>query len=71
MFVSASSRCFADLPFDAAMQRLVDLEYTSVEIMLHETGGHIKPSEIAADLDAAVRLCRQTQRLTTIAFSKP
>ncbi len=69
MFVAASTRCFADLPLDTALQRLVDLEYTSVEITIHETGGHLKPSEVLADLDAAMRACRQTHRLTAIAFS--
>ena len=69
MFVAATSRCFAELPLDAALQRLVDLEYTSVELMFHESGGHLKPSEILADLDAAIRICRQTQRLTPCAFS--
>ena len=69
VFVAASTRCFADLPLDAALQRLVDLEYTCVEIMIHETDGHLKPSEVLADLDAAVRACRQTHRLTPIAFS--
>ena len=69
MFVAASTRCFADLPLDAALQRLVDLEYTSVEIMIHEHEGHMQPSEVLADLDAAVRACRQTHRLTPIAFS--
>ena len=69
MFVAASTRCFADLPLDAALQRLVDLEYTCVEIMIHEAEGHMKPSEVLADLDAAVRVCRQTHRLTPIAFS--
>jgi sugar phosphate isomerase/epimerase len=69
MFVAASTRCFADLPLDAALQRLVDLEYTCVEIMIHESEGHMKPSEVLADLDAAVRACRQTHRLTPIAFS--
>ena len=69
MFVAATSRCFADLPLDNALQRLVDLEYTCVEIMLHETGGHMKPSEVVADLDGAVRTCRQTHRLTPVAFS--
>ena len=69
MFVAASTRCFADLPLDAALQRLVDLEYTCVEITIHETGGHLKPSEVLADHDAAVRACRQTHRLTPVAFS--
>ena len=38
LFVAATSRCFADLPLDAALERLADLEYTSVEIMIHECG---------------------------------
>ncbi len=69
MFVAASSQCFADLPLDAALQRLVDLEYTSVEITMHESGGHMKPSEVLADTEAAIRTCRQTHRLTPCAFS--
>ena len=69
MFVAATSRCFPDLPLEAALHRLVDLEYSYVELMLHETDGHIKPSEILADLERAVMLCRQTHRLTVAAFS--
>jgi sugar phosphate isomerase/epimerase len=69
VIVAATTRCFADLPLDAALQRLVDLEYTSVEIMIHETDGHMKPSEVRSDPDAAIRACRQTHRLTPIAFS--
>ena len=40
-------------PWTPPLQRLVDLEYTSVEIMIHETDGHLKPSEVLADLDTA------------------
>ena len=69
MFVAASTRCFADLTLDAALQRLVDLEYTSVEIMIHEADGHLKPSAVLADVEAAIHTCRQTQRLTACAFS--
>ena len=69
MFVAASTNCFPNLPLSAALRRLVDLEYTSVEIYIHESGGHMKPSEVAADLERAVQVCRQTQRLTPIAYS--
>jgi sugar phosphate isomerase/epimerase len=37
--------------------------------MIHETDGHIKPSEVLADTERAVALCRQTHRLTTVALS--
>lgn len=69
MFVAASTRCFSELPFDEALQRLVDLEYTNVEITIHEKDGHLRPSEVQADLEAAIRACRQTHRLTPVAYS--
>ena len=69
MFVAASSRCFAEMPLEAAMHQLVELEYNAVEIMVHETGGHIKPSEVVEDMERAVTLCRQIHRLTPVALS--
>ena len=69
MLVAATSRCFSSLPLNDALRRLVDLEFTAVELMLHESGGHLKPSDITADLDRAVQVCRQTHRLTPCAFS--
>ena len=69
MFVAATSRCFSDKPLDAAMLQLVELEYAAVEIMIHETDGHIKPSEVLADTEQAVALCRQIHRLTPVALS--
>jgi sugar phosphate isomerase/epimerase len=69
VFVAASTRCFSDLGFSDALRQLVDLEYTAIEIVVHETGGHIRPSEVAGDLDAAIRACRQSHRLTVCAYS--
>lgn len=69
MFVAASTDCFARLPLDAALQRLVDLEYTRVEIALREQGGQLKPSQVHADLEAAVNTCRDVHRLTPVAYS--
>jgi sugar phosphate isomerase/epimerase len=69
VFVAATSRCFAELPLEAALKRLMDLEFGYVEIMIHESGGHMKPSEVLADTERAVKLCRQTHRLTPVAYS--
>ena len=68
MFVAAATSCFIDLPLDEALKRLVDLEYTSVEMMLSESERHLKPSEVLADIDRAVAICRQPRRLTTVAY---
>ena len=69
MFVAATSRCFLDLSLDAALLQLVELEYSAVEIFVHETGGHLKPSAVLADPERATQLCRQTHRLTPVAIS--
>lgn len=68
MFVAASTECFYQLPLVAAMDKLVELEYSSVEIALHEDGHQLKPSEVAADLEKAISLCRYTYRLDLVAY---
>jgi len=69
VFVAASSRCFANLGLSDSLRQLVDLEYTAAEIAIHESGGHMKPSEVSSGLDGAVRTCRQSHRLTICAYS--
>ena len=69
MFVAAASECFPNLSLDGVLQRLVDLEYTGVEIALHENGGQLKPSEVLADVEAAIAACRETYRLTIASYS--
>lgn len=69
VFVAASSRCFSNLPLDQALRQLVDLEYSYVELMVHEADGHLKPSQVALRLEEAIAQCRQTHRLTPVALS--
>ncbi len=69
MFVAATSRCFPNLSLDGALEKLVDLEYSAVEIMIHENGGHITPSEVVSDFERVVSVCRDTKRLTTCGYS--
>ena len=68
MFVAASTECFLDLPLTEALERLADLEFTSVELALFEDADQFKPSVIAADVEAAAGLCRNTRRLDVVAF---
>ncbi|MGI9455890.1 MAG: sugar phosphate isomerase/epimerase family protein, partial [Aeoliella sp.] len=69
MFISASTECFPDLSPQDVLQKLVDLEYTAVELTVHEEGGWLKPSEVLADLERAVQRCRDTHRLVIAALS--
>ena len=69
MFIAASTECFPDLSLDGALNRLVDLEYTNAEIDIHEGGNHLTPSQVHADLEAAIAACRATYRLNVAAYS--
>lgn len=69
MFVCASTESFPELGPKESLSRLVDLEYTAVELPLHEKDGWLAPSEVHADLERAVNLCRDTYRMTVAAYS--
>jgi sugar phosphate isomerase/epimerase len=69
VFVAASTECYPSLPLAQALQRLADLEYTSVEIAIHENGRHLKPSAVLAAPSAAIDVCRNTRRLDVVAYS--
>ncbi len=69
MFVAASTGCYPNVPLETSLDRLVGLEFSQVEITLHERGPQLKPSQVLADFDDCVQTCRQTQRLTPVAYS--
>jgi sugar phosphate isomerase/epimerase len=68
VFVAASTECFLDLSLEMALERLADLEYTSVELAMFEDADQLKPSRVVADVDAAAAICRNTRRLDVVAF---
>ena len=69
MLVAASTDCFRDLSLAGALEKLADLEYSNVEIALHEDGDQLKPSQVALDVDNAADRCRHTHRLNVVAYS--
>jgi sugar phosphate isomerase/epimerase len=68
VFVAASTECFLDLSLAAALDRLADLEFTNVELAMFEDADQFKPSQIAADIEKAASVCRNTRRLDVMAF---
>ncbi len=69
MIVAASTECYPHLSLRDAVSKLVDLEYTSLEIDIHENGNHLKPSEVTADLEGAIVTCMDTLRMDVVAYS--
>jgi sugar phosphate isomerase/epimerase len=68
VFVAASTDCFPKLPIPEALARLVDLEFTAVELVLREGAGLFAPSRVHANLEQSLHACRSTHRMTPAAL---
>lgn len=68
MIVAAATACFPDLGFTETIERLADLEFTNIEIAIDEQGPHLRPSEVAANLDRAVLTCNTVRRMNVTGF---
>jgi sugar phosphate isomerase/epimerase len=69
VLIAATTDCFRQLPFQDAVQRIIDLEYTSVEIPIREGSQQVTPAQVAADLEAAITICHNPGRLHVVAYS--
>ncbi|MBT4159121.1 MAG: sugar phosphate isomerase/epimerase, partial [Planctomycetaceae bacterium] len=47
-----STECYPNLPLDQAMERLAELEFTAVEIDIHEGGTHLQPADVLENSDS-------------------
>jgi sugar phosphate isomerase/epimerase len=68
VIVAVSTECFRRLPLSAALDRLVDLEFSTIELPLHENDDYLQPSQVLADFDQALNTCHNTRRLNITAF---
>jgi sugar phosphate isomerase/epimerase len=69
VFVSVSTECFPDMSPAEVLEFVPDLEFTAIELPIHENGRWLKPSEVHADIEHAIRFCRDTHRLDISALS--
>ncbi len=67
MIVAASTTCLSDLPLHDILDRLADLEYTNVELVVGRQGT-ILPTELAEKFDSIVHTCRTSRRITPVAI---
>ena len=69
MFVAATTQCYPDRPLDRAIEKLADLEFSHIEIGIHENSDHLKPSQVVENFRGAVEVVNSTRRLTVVGFS--
>lgn len=68
MYVACSTLCFARLPLERALRLIGELEFSKLDVAIHEQGPHLKPSEVAADVPLAAQRIRIGPSLTPAAF---
>lgn len=69
MYVACSTLCFARYPLDRALRIIGELEFSKVDVAIHERGPHLRPSEVAADVALAAQRIRIGPSLSPAAFN--
>jgi sugar phosphate isomerase/epimerase len=68
VYVACSTQCFSRYPLDQALRIIGELDFSKVDLAIHEKGSHLKPSEVADDVVAAAQRIRIGPSLSPTAF---
>jgi sugar phosphate isomerase/epimerase len=69
VYVACSTLCFARYPLDQALRIIGELDFSKVDVAIHEKGPHLRPSEVAQDVALATQRIRIGPSLSPSAFS--
>lgn len=69
MYVACSTHCFARFPLDQALRRIAELEFSKVDVAIHEQGPHLRPTQVLEDVGLAAQRIRIGPSLSPAAFS--
>ncbi len=69
MYVACSTLCFDSYPFEEALHSIAELEFNKIDVAIHEGGNHLKPSQVARDVQAAAARLRMASGLVPSAIS--
>jgi sugar phosphate isomerase/epimerase len=69
VFVACSTLCFARYSLEHALRIIGELHFSKFDVAIHEHGCQLKPSQVAADVQAAAGRLRYGPGLTPAAFS--
>jgi sugar phosphate isomerase/epimerase len=68
VYVACSTLCFARLPLERTLRLIGELEFSKLDVAIHEQGPHLRPSEVAADVPLAAQRIRIGPSLSPAAF---
>jgi len=68
VFVACSTQCFARHPLERALRIINELEFSKVDVAIHEQGPHLRPSDVPQDIPLALQRIRIGPSLSPAAF---
>jgi sugar phosphate isomerase/epimerase len=68
VFVACNTLCFSREPLKAALRHIADLEFRKIDLAIVESGEHLRPSEVADNLESATGRLREGPSITPSAF---
>jgi sugar phosphate isomerase/epimerase len=69
VYVACSTLCFNSYPFADALRVIAELEFNKIDVAIHESCNHLKPSQVAQDPAAAAAQLRLSSGLVPSAVS--
>ena len=69
MNVACSTLCFGRYPLERALRIIGELEFSKLDVAIHEDGPHLTPSQVVQDIGLAAQRIRIGPSLTPGAFS--
>jgi sugar phosphate isomerase/epimerase len=69
VFVACNTLCFSREPLESAIRHIADLEFRKIDLAIFEGQGHLRPSEVAESLDAALGRLRDAPSMTPSAYN--
>jgi len=69
VYVACSTLCFLRYPLDQALRIIGELDFSKVDVAIHEKGPHLRPSQVAKDVALAAQQIRIGPSLSPAAFN--
>src|SRR5437660_113462 len=68
VFVACSTLCFGKYPLDKAFRIIAELEFSKVDVAIHQKGPHLRPSDVVKDVTGVAQKLRYGPGLMPAAF---
>jgi sugar phosphate isomerase/epimerase len=69
VFVACNTLCFSREPLEKAIRHIADLEFRKIDLAIVEGGTHLRPSEVAEGIEAALGRLRDAPSMTPSAYA--